>query len=89
MIRPVQDICIIERIEDEPGTECLIVMPDNVEKKITMGKVIAVGPRVTEVFKGETVYFNDWAGLELVSDGKDLLGMRESDIEGVVTGEIK
>ncbi len=83
MIKPVQDIIVVEPIDPEQPRFGIII-PEIAEKKITFGIVHAIGPKVKEVAVGDTVVYNDWSGLEFESNEKTYLGMREKDIEGVV-----
>lgn len=65
--RPLHDIVAVER--DKPKAQSIIIeIPDNVRKPAWTGKVVAIGPEVTEVKVGDKVWLpmhysaNAWVG---------------------------
>jgi len=53
--KPLRDVVAVER--DKPKAQSIIIeIPDNVRKLAWTGKVVAVGPEVTEVEVGDRVY---------------------------------
>ena len=71
---------------------------DTAKEKPQQGEVIAVGTgardesgkvNALEVKVGDRVLFGKWSGTEVKIDGEDLLIMKESDILGVLEGEVR
>lgn len=92
---PVGDKIIVKRSdpEDKVGS---IVLPDGAKEKPRRGKVMAVGEgrrlpngqlQPVDVKKGDTIYFQSYAGMEIQVDGEKLLVMKEEDVLAVVEKE--
>ncbi len=71
--------------------------PTRAKEKPSQGEVIAVGPGgrdeagkliPIDLKVGDKVLFGKWSGTEVKIDGQDLLIMKESDILGVLEGEV-
>ena len=95
--RPLHDRVVVKRIEEEAKTAGGIIIPDTAKEKPQQGEVVAVGPGARDeagkvnpldVKAGDRVLFGKWSGSEVKIDGQDLLIMKESDILGVLEGEI-
>jgi chaperonin GroES len=74
-----------------------IIIPDTAKEKPMQGEVIAVGPGARDesgkiipldVRKGDKVLFGKWSGTEVKIDGDELLIIKESDILGVIEGQV-
>ncbi|WP_395463611.1 co-chaperone GroES [Wolbachia endosymbiont of Cantharis cryptica] len=70
-----------------------IVIPSNVEKKPTKGKVIKIGKgsrnssgeRIALTVKdGDTVLYRQWTGTEIEHNDEKFIVMKESDILAIV-----
>jgi chaperonin GroES len=88
---------VVKRIAAEEKTKGGIIIPDTAKEKPQQGEVVAVGPGgrdesgkliPIDVKQGDTVLFGKWSGTEVVIDGDELLIMKESDIMGVMVGEV-
>lgn len=87
-IKPLDDRVLIEPISDEDlpagkagKTKSGIVLPDTADKeKPEQGKVIAIGPNVKEVKKGDIVLFNDYGPSKIKVNNKEYLVAKEEDI---------
>jgi chaperonin GroES len=95
--RPLHDRVLVRRVEEEEKTAGGIIIPDTAKEKPMQGEVIAVGPGARdetgklvplEVKAGDRVLFGKWSGTEVKIDGKELLIMKESDILGIVEGNV-
>ena len=96
-IRPLHDRVIVKRIEEERKSAGGIVIPDTAAEKPDQGEIVAVGPGgrdeagkliPIDLKVGDRVLFGKWSGTEVKIDGQDLLIMKESDILGVLEGEV-
>jgi len=84
-IRPLRKQVIVKPITKEEKTKTGIILPDTAEKeKPEQGRVMAIGPKVKEVKKGDLVLFTQYAPNEIKVDGKELLVIKEEDILAII-----
>jgi len=84
-IRPLRKQVIVKPITREEKTKTGIILPDTAEKeKPEQGRVMAIGPKVKEVKKGDLVLFTQYAPNEIKVDGKELLVIKEEDILAII-----
>jgi chaperonin GroES len=95
--RPLHDRILVKRIEAEEKTPGGIIIPDTAKEKPIEGEVLATGPgardeagtvRPLDVQVGDRVLFGKWSGTEVLIDGEDRLIMKESDVFGVIEGDV-
>ena len=95
--RPLHDRVVVRRIEADTKTTGGIIIPDTAKEKPMEGEVVSVGPGARndkgelvpmDVKAGDRILFGKWSGTEVKIDGQDLLIMKESDVMGVVIGEV-
>jgi chaperonin GroES len=95
-IRPLHDLLIVKRLEEERTSPGGIVIPDSATEKPSQGKVISAGKgkilengtvRALDVKVGDKILFGKYSGTEVKVDGDDLLVMREEDIMAVIEGK--
>jgi chaperonin GroES len=95
--RPLHDRVVVKRIDAEEKTAGGIIIPDTAKEKPMQGEVIAVGKGgrdetgkliPIDVAVGDRVLFGKWSGTEVKIDGVEYLIMKESDIMGVLEGEV-
>ena len=84
---------VVKRLDAEDVTTGGIVLPDTAREKPRQGRVLSVGDgrlladgsrAAHQVAEGDRVLFTDYAGTEVVVDGKELLIMDEHEILAVV-----
>jgi chaperonin GroES len=92
-LQPLGDRIIVKPLEAEEKTKGGIVLPDTAKEKPHEGKVIAVGKgkildngqvSTPEVKAGDRVLYGKYSGTEIMSDGEEILIMREEDILAIV-----
>ena len=95
--RPLHDRVLVKRVEEDSKTKGGIIIPDTAKEKPMQGEVLAVGPGVRnergeltacDVKAGDRVLFGKWSGTEVRLDGEELLIMKESDIMGILEGDV-
>jgi len=95
--RPLHDRVVVKRIDAEEKSSGGIIIPDTAKEKPSQGEIVAVGPGgrdengkliPIDLKVGERVLFGKWSGTEVKIDGQDLLIMKESDVLGVLEGEV-
>ena len=95
--RPLHDRVVLRRITPEEKTAGGIIIPDTAQEKPVEGEILAVGPGARDeqgnvvallVNTGDRVLFSKWSGTEVKLDGEELLIMKESDLLGVIEGQV-
>jgi len=95
--RPLHDRVVVKRLTADEKTAGGIIIPDSAQEKPSQGEIVAVGPGgrdesgkliPIDLKVGDRVLFGKWSGTEVKIDSQDLLIMKESDIMGVLEGEV-
>jgi|SRR4051794_38357913 chaperonin GroES len=95
--RPLHDRVVVRRLSAEERTTGGIIIPDTAQEKPMQGEVIAVGSGARneqgqlvapDVKAGDRILFGKWSGTEVKLDGEELLIMKESDIMGIIEGQL-
>ena len=95
--RPLHDRVVVRRLEAEEKTAGGIIIPDTAKEKPMEGEVVAVGPGARDetgklvpldVKEKDRILFGKWSGTEVKLDGEELLIMKESDIMGIIEGQV-
>jgi chaperonin GroES len=95
--RPLHDRVVVRRIDAEEKSKGGIIIPDTAQEKPQEGEVVSVGPgtlndtgelRPLDVKAGDRVLFGKWSGTEVKLDNEELLIMKESDIMGILEGQV-
>src|ERR1700691_4435240 len=96
--RPLHDRVLVKRIEAEEKTPAGIIIPDTAKEKPVEGEIRAGGPgardesgkvQPLDVKVGDRVLFGKWSGTEVIIHGEDRLIMKESDILGIIEGNVR
>jgi chaperonin GroES len=86
--KPLNDRVLVETAPAEKKTAGGLIIPDTAKEKPLQGEVIATGEGTKEapitVKVGDHVVYGQYAGTEIVIEGKKYLMMRESDIFGII-----
>ena len=94
-IRPLHDLVIVKRVDEEKKSAGGIVIPDTAAEKPDQGEIVAVGKGKKDddgkliqldVKVGDRVLFGKYSGQTVRVKGDELLVMREEDIMGVIEG---
>jgi co-chaperonin GroES (HSP10) len=66
-IQPTREILFIERrMEDDKFENSAIIRPGTFQNEMSIAKVLAVGPDVTGIVVGDSIYVGKLAGLKVV-----------------------
>lgn len=77
--QPIRDVVAVER--DKAATKKgVIIIPEIHRPGVWTGKVVAIGPEVTEVEIGDKVYLPEHYGVSTWIDDKQILFYREEEI---------
>jgi chaperonin GroES len=95
--RPLHDRVLVRRIEGDDKTKGGLIIPDSVKEKPAEAEVIAVGEGARKetgdlipmaVKAGDRILFGKWSGTEVKIEGEDYLIIKESDVLGILQGDI-
>jgi chaperonin GroES len=94
---PLHDRVLVRRIEGEDKTKGGLIIPDSAKEKPAEAEVIAVGEGARKesgelipmaVKAADRILFGKWSGTEVKIDGEDYLIIKESDVLGILQGDI-
>ncbi len=85
-LTPITDRILCEEVEAPKETKMGILLPDSAKNKevIKRAKVIAVGKEVKNCKPGDTVFFGQYAYLDIEFEGKSLWITRDFEIDAVL-----
>ena len=81
--RPRGDRIIVERVALPEAPAEGLVIPKSQQKPLDEGIVVAVGPEITDITRGQHVCFLEYARSPILIDGKEYLSMRDEEVHGV------
>ncbi len=79
-IKPLADRVVAVREEAQTKTASGIFLPDNAKEKPVLAKVVAVGPKVTDLRVGDKIVYKEYSTTELKVDGTEYLIVKEEDV---------
>jgi chaperonin GroES len=84
-VRPLNDRLLVQELPRDMITPGGIYIPESSEMNTTTlrGRVVAIGPRVTDVAVDAVVLIGKYAGTSIKVDGVDMRMIRESEILAV------
>lgn len=80
--KPRGDRVIVKRFEIAKPEAGQVVMPASQQKPLNEGLVMAVGPKIHDLQRGDHVCFVEYAGNDIEIDGESYLSMRDDEIVG-------
>ena len=83
-IKPLADRVVAVREAQKTQTASGIYLPDNAKEKPVLADVVAVGPDVKGVKKGDKIIYKEYSTTELTIDGTEYLIIKEEDILATV-----
>ena len=83
-IKPLADRVVAVREEAQTKTASGIFLPDNAKEKPVVAKVVAVGPKVTDLKVGDKIVYKEYSTTELKVDGVEYLIVKEEDVLATV-----
>ncbi len=88
-VTPGYNYVLMEPVEMEKTTPSGIVLPDTVDKKPQLGKVLAIGPADDKAKKvickvGDTIVYRKWGGEDFEYQNRKLMFVKFDDVLGVV-----
>ncbi|HET6746664.1 MAG TPA: co-chaperone GroES [Candidatus Saccharimonadales bacterium] len=83
-IKPLADRVVAVREAVKTQTASGIYLPDNAKEKPVLAEVVATGPEVKGIKKGDKIIYKEYSTTELTIDGTEYLIIKEEDILATV-----
>jgi len=85
-ITPLGIQVLVEPDQAEAVTNGGIIVPEAVKEKErpNRGTVVAVGEQVSIIKPGDRILYGKFSGIELVTEEKKLLIMKQQDVFGII-----
>ena len=85
-IEPLASMVLVEIEQAAEQTTSGLLLPEEAREKMTVGTVVAVGPKVENVAEGDRVIYRKYGGMELEWMGVEFLLIKEEDLQAKVVG---
>lgn len=86
--KPLGERILVERLEEESKTSSGIIIPDNAKEKPLMGKIKAVGKKISDgckcVAEGDIIVFGKYKGTEIKLESKEYIVLDLEDVLGIL-----
>jgi chaperonin GroES len=83
-LNPVGPRIVAQREEASKKTASGIYLPDSAQEKPQFAKVLAVGPNVMVIKKGDRIIYGEYKATELKIDGEEFIVVDEQDVLATV-----
>ena len=80
MLKPLADRVVAKKIEQAAKTTSGLYIPPKSQETPVGATVVAIGPDVKAIKKGDTIVFKEYATTEIKVDGENFLLIKEEDI---------
>jgi chaperonin GroES len=84
MIKPLESYVVLELEKEERTTTSGIILTSEAKEKSAIGKVKAIGPKVTGVAIGDRVVYETYSGTKVKLNDEDLLLIKEEHVLGII-----
>jgi chaperonin GroES len=85
-IEPLASMILVELEKAAEKTDTGLLLPEEAREKMTVGRVVAVGPDTEHVSAGDRVIYRKYSGTEIQWMGLDYLLVKEEDLQAKVLG---
>ena len=86
MLKPLADRIVAQKLEQKTKTASGLYLTPKSQEVPTGAKVVAIGPDVKNVKKGDQIIFKEYASTEVKVDGVEYLIIKEEDVLAVLDG---
>lgn len=83
-IIPLADRVVAQREVANTQTASGLYLPDNAKEKPVFATVVAIGPDVTQLKKGDKIVYKEYSTTELKINGTEYLIVKEEDVLATV-----
>ena len=79
-IKPLADL-VLAGVDEAPTTTASgLYLPENTEEKPKTATVVAVGPKVKDIKKGDQIIYESYSGTEVKLNNKEYILVKEEKI---------
>lgn len=86
MLKPLADRIVAQKLEQKTKTASGLYLTPKTQEVPTGAKVVAIGPDVKSVKKGDQIIFKEYVSTEVKVDGAEYLIIKEEDVLAVLDG---
>jgi chaperonin GroES len=79
-LKPLGDRVVAVREETSNKTASGLYLPDNAKEKPVIAKIVATGPKVTSLKKGDRIVYKEYSTTELKVDSTEYIIVKEEDV---------
>jgi chaperonin GroES len=83
-ITPLSDRVVAQREEASAKTASGLYLPDNAKEEPKVARVVAVGPDVKDIKKGDRILFKEYSTTEVKIDREEYLIVKAEDVLATV-----
>ena len=83
-LKPLTDRVVAKQLEAETKTASGIYLPDNAQEKPKTAEVVAVGPDVKQVKKGDQIIYEEFAATTVKVGSDEFIVVKEEKILATV-----
>lgn len=85
MVNPLTDKVLVKKNKEEKKTASGIILPDSIDREFPeQGEVIAIGPKVYTLYRGQQVVFSKY-GVDEIKVGEETYSiMPESNVLAII-----
>lgn len=81
---PLADYVVIEQEKAQTRTASGLYLPENAAEKPKIAKVLAVGPRVTDIKVGDRVVYGGYTNTAVKIESTEFILVKQDDVYAVV-----
>ncbi len=86
MLKPLADRVVAQKIEQKTKTASGLYLTPKSQETPTGAKVVAIGPDVKTIKKGDQIVFKEYASTEVKIDNTEYLIIKEEDVLAILDG---
>jgi chaperonin GroES len=80
MLKPLKENVVLETIKEEKKKSAIILPEGSEKERSETGKVVAVGPEVKGIKKGDVVFYRKYSEHKLKDGEKEFIVVKAEDI---------
>lgn len=80
VLKPLGDRVVAVREETSNKTASGLYLPDNAKEKPVIAKIMATGPAVKDLKKGDRIVYKEYSTTELKVDNTEYIIVKEEDV---------
>jgi chaperonin GroES len=84
MIKPLENYVVLEIEKEERATQSGIILTSDAKEKSAVGKVLAIGVKVTDIKIGDRVVYETYSGTKVKLGDIERLIVKSEHILGII-----